>query len=159
MKSKSLLSYFVFFVLFCSLIINPVFSSSIMWSHTFGGEYGEAARDIIQTSEGGYAIVGFKPTEENGNNDYWLIKTDENGNEEWNQTYGGIHDDHAFSIIETQDQGFIITGEWLVVKIDKQGNMLWNETFLEGIIRSLVTIFIRSSVKLDLSLEKTLQFS
>ena len=132
LSEKLLVSFMGFFVLFGFLLVTPVFGSSIMWSKTYGSGYWERATDILQTSDGGYVIVGYAPTEGAGNNDYWLIKTDENGNEQWNKTYGGIHDDHASAVIQTQDQGFVIVGPWLLVKTDENGTMMWNQTLLSG---------------------------
>lgn len=42
--------------------------------------------------------------------DLLLIKTDSSGQEIWNQTYGGEKGDCGYSIIETDDGGFITAG-------------------------------------------------
>ena len=74
------------FLLFCSFI----WSRSIIWDKTFGAEQGDEAKHIEQTSDEGYVIIGNKGVT-NGNTtnqELWLIKTDSNGDEEWNQLYG-----------------------------------------------------------------------
>ena len=109
-----------------------------MWSQTYGGRYEDSARVIIQTSDGGYALVGSTPTSGVGNNDYWLIKIDDNGDEEWNQTYGGLLDDYPSALIQTSDGGYAIAGSWLWIKTDEYGNLKWNQTFLFGNTRTLV---------------------
>ncbi|MAZ58595.1 MAG: hypothetical protein CMP56_04240, partial [Flavobacteriales bacterium] len=68
-----------------------------------------------QTTDGGYIICGVSQTNEiNPNPDYdnvYLIKTDENGEEEWSQTYDGSGgDDWGYSVKQTTDGGYIICG-------------------------------------------------
>ena len=46
----------------------------------------------------------------NGNNDAYLLKTDSEGNELWSRTYGGSGTDQGRHIVETLDQGYIISG-------------------------------------------------
>ena len=64
---------------------------------------------IKQVGDGGYIIAG--STGPNNNyQDLYLIKTDSDGNEEWNTIYGGSSQDLAYSVQPVQDGGYIITG-------------------------------------------------
>jgi hypothetical protein len=93
---------------------------------------------LIATSDGGYAIAGVKDSPDKGWN-YWLIKTDANGNLQWNQTYGGNGDDIPSSVVECSDGGYAIAGytnsfgagnnDYWLVKTDASGNMQWNQTY------------------------------
>lgn len=62
-------------------LISPVRASSVMWSKTYTGTPYETAESVIETSDGGYALAGYKGdyTDPFTHADFWLIKTDEYG--------------------------------------------------------------------------------
>ncbi|RJS74130.1 hypothetical protein CW714_02180, partial [Methanophagales archaeon] len=110
-----------------------------LWNRTFGGISDDEARSVQQTSDGGYMLAGITWSYGLGSGDFWLVKTDSNGNEQWNRTFGGTDHDYAFSIRQTADGGYIVAGwtgsygagdddAWLV-KTDSNGNEQWNRTF------------------------------
>ena len=90
-------------------------SSGIMeWDRTFGGENNDTGHSVEQTSDGGYIISGYKNYRYGYNtSDLWLIKVDENGNEEWNKTFGGNKNEYDWfscSAKPTTDGGYIVVG-------------------------------------------------
>ena len=109
------------------------------WSKTFGGENFESGESVQQTIDGGYFITGITLSFGNGYSDVWLIKTDSNGNMEWNNTIGGFHYDYGWSGIQSSDGGYVIVGrtesygaghgDFWIIKTDGQGFEIWDETY------------------------------
>jgi len=52
------------------------------WNKTFGGYSAEHALSAQQTSDGGYILVGDTRSYGAGESDFWLVKTDSEGNKE-----------------------------------------------------------------------------
>jgi hypothetical protein len=111
------------------------------WSKTFGGEADDGASSVQQTSDGGYIIVGSTESYSSNYGDIWLIKTDSDGNKQWDKTFEKKGHDGGISAQQTSDGGYIITGVtrssarsgeplfiWLI-KTDSKGNKQWDTTF------------------------------
>ena len=117
-----------------------------IWRKVFPDGWMWGDRLIQQTNDNGFIIIGTTHDDED-NVKAWLIKTDENGNEEWNRKIGGREGENGGSVQQVNDGGYIFTGisrsyginneykrsVWLV-KTSSIGVEEWNKTFGEGYI-------------------------
>ncbi|OYU66239.1 MAG: hypothetical protein CFE22_10215 [Cytophagaceae bacterium BCCC1] len=127
-----------------------------LWEKTFGGGLEDYLNDIIQTSDGGYLMVGGTLSLERditgagqGFLDFLVIKIDGTGRQLWEKGFGGNNYDVAFSALENSSKtGFYIAGEsssingqignslgekdGIILRIDKNG-ILQNKNHFGGI--------------------------
>lgn len=94
---------------------------------------------LILTSDNGFAFLG---NTQDGDEDIYLIKTDENGNVQWQQSYGGAFGDNGLDMKQTPDGGYIIAGganrigedqSLYIIKTDELGSSLAN--FIYGQVK------------------------
>ena len=121
------------------LLVKTDSDGNEQWSKTFGGTDFECATSVQQTTDGGYILAGRTESYGAGVTDVWLVKTDSDGNEQWEKTFGGIDSDCAGSVQQTADGGYILAGStesygagnndaWLV-RTDSNGDKQWDKTF------------------------------
>jgi hypothetical protein len=129
-------------------------NGNIMWQNTIGGSDAENLRSITQTPDGGYICGGHSTSNISGDktenclgfSDYWIVKLDDVGNIQWQNTIGGSSPDNLSTIILTADGGYLCGGysyssisgdksehcignaDYWVVKLDSTGNIQWQNT-------------------------------
>lgn len=142
-------------------------NGNLIWNKTFGGKSEDKGLSIQLAKDGGYILTGYvthervDPEPWYGNLDYdiLLIKTDKDGNQQWNRTFGGDKYEVPNSVIQTSDSGFIIAAgiysneynilnNWIVygknnnnngwlIKTDNNGLEQWNRVLDENILTSI----------------------
>ncbi|HLG34155.1 MAG TPA: T9SS type A sorting domain-containing protein [Bacteroidia bacterium] len=110
-----------------------------LWTRRFGSSNSEIAYSVQQTYDGGYVICGETQGFGAGSSDVYLIRTDNLGNMLWSKAFGNQYDDHGYSILETNDNGYIIAGynrtifsndfHVYVIKTDVNGDTLWTKNY------------------------------
>ena len=107
------------------------------WITTLGGADSDSGYSVQQTPDGGYIIAG-DSSSYSSSGDAYLVKTDANGNEEWHNVFGGDQWDGAYSVDQTTDGGYILSGyygyeDWTndvyLIKTDASGNEEWSTCF------------------------------
>ncbi len=135
---------------------------NILWDKTLGGDSYDYYPTAIQTADGGFLIggtsssvisgnksenyVGYVPFVSEPDDDYWIIKLNDSGIIEWQNTIGGNSTDILRDIINTPDGGYLLGGisysmtsgdktedsrgffDYWVVKLDNLGNVIWDKT-------------------------------
>ncbi|MFX0052630.1 MAG: hypothetical protein ACFE8U_15235, partial [Candidatus Hermodarchaeota archaeon] len=91
-------------------LVKTNITGQVEWNRTIGGPGAEYGFSIIESSEGGYILAGRTDSYGVGGEDAWLLKTDANGQVEWNHTFGGTGNDAANSVIATTDGGYVFAG-------------------------------------------------
>ncbi len=124
---------------FDAYLIKTDKNGDTLWTKTFGGIYDDKGYSMQQTIDSGYIIAGMTWSFGAGDNDVFLIKTDENGDTLWTKTYGGTEKDYGYCVQQTNDNGYIITGlTWsfgagsddiYLIKTDENGDTLWTKTY------------------------------
>jgi PKD repeat protein len=123
-----------------------------LWDKTYGGNKDDVMTSVYATSDGGFILGGYtssdstgdKKTFRKGHVDYWVIKTDANGQYQWEKDYGGTKDDYLYRVVETYDGGYYFFGasssdssgdksqdskgtfDFWIIKTDANGNYMWD---------------------------------
>ena len=107
------------------------------WDHTYGGDETDKIQTVIETDAGGFALAGGSSSFASDGDDMWLIRTDNTGAKQWDETYSNSNDDGVVGegLIQTDDSGFALSGftggsldnTWLV-KVTNSGTKEWDST-------------------------------
>lgn len=124
---------------------------ALSWQHTYGGAADEQVMDAVQTTDGGYLLVGYTFSDDgqvsgqHGNEDLWVVKTNAAGVFIWQRALGGSASERGYAAAVTSDGGYILAGTatdqggdvaniigdgdiWMV-KLDAAGTIDWESTY------------------------------
>lgn len=125
------------------------------WQNSFGGNGADFLYAAQSTSDGGYVLAGAstssksgdKVSENQGNEDIWVIKIDAQGKLQWQNSFGGNGNDIPVDVIRTNDGGYLIASnsnsasselkksknfggnDYYIIKLNEKGELLWEKTF------------------------------
>jgi len=105
---------------------------------SFGGNKDDEGVAMCLTNDGGFLLAGSTRSYGAGSEDIYLIKLNSYWQQMWSATYGGVHQDHARSIITT-DEGIMILGDvWdggntrlgmYLSLVDTEGYEIWSKQY------------------------------
>ena len=125
------------------ILIKTDDEGNLEWEKQFSNNKVDMGLSVIQTSDGGYTITG-KTNQGNTNfDDLYIIRTDSNGTKIWEKTHGGDYNEVGYSIEQTIDGGYIITGstssfgdniennnqDVYLIKVSEDGSLEWSKYF------------------------------
>jgi len=123
-------------------VVKLTVDGSIDWQRAIGGSHEDFTFQIIETAEGGYALLGYTFSNDGDVTDFsvsggpWLIKLNSDGGMLWQRTFpGGLH-----SIQQTPDLGYILSGssagpaplypiDARLLKLNSLGETVWERTY------------------------------
>ena len=122
------------------LLVKVDSAGELVWQREFGGSETDFGQTLTRAPDGGYVIGGSTYSFGVANSDVYLIKTDADGNLEWQKTYGGDKWETVYGIVPTSDGGFAAAGwtssydapggsDAFFIKTDVLGNLLWRKQF------------------------------
>lgn len=117
-------------------------SGNELWNKTVGGVNWDEASSVKSTTDGGFIISGYTLNQGAGAKDGYLVKTDADGNVQWDNAYGLDHADEFSDIVELPDGGFLAAGyaitiftdndqfsDLFIVRTDAQGNEMTRQFY------------------------------
>lgn len=113
-------------------------TGKLLWEKTIGGSSFDVGRSIQKTTDGGYLISGSSRSNDNniinkGQNDAWILKIDNKGNQQWQQTVGGNNIDFCYDATELSNGTIIAVGE----SSSNSGDISTNKGFSDALVIKL----------------------
>ena len=116
---------------------------NLKWTKIYNDIFNHVSvRSAIQTQDNGFVVTGSVIDYDSTGNasDAFLMKTDDTGKVLWFKCYGGKEDEAAYSVAQTKDRGFIMTGGasgfsysgMYVIKTDSLGDIIWTKTYSDS---------------------------
>lgn len=117
-------------------VVKLTANGSVSWQKRYGGSNHEYGRDIVQTNDGGYLVVGRTESFAVEESDGWIIRINSTGDIIWQKRYDRTAEDEFNDMYPTNDGRFLIVGTtgrfdpdtWLLL-VDGSGNIIWEKTY------------------------------
>jgi len=111
---------------------------NFLWEQQYGGGNFEGGYSLVQTPDSGFLLLGWTRSFGAGQRDFYLVKTDSLGVQQWQRTYGGGGDEVGFSIMLLSDGNYLLTGAGSQgsagsigrkYKVTPEGGVIWSKTY------------------------------
>ncbi len=136
---KRLIRLFIPFIVLAIFTFSSNHLLAQGWEQTFGGNANDQAFSVISTLDGGYAVLGFSESNSALGTNVILVKTDENGEEQWSKSFGGTRDDKGYELVQDKAGNYIIIGQTssigngeddvLLLKVNSKGEEIWQKAY------------------------------
>jgi hypothetical protein len=136
-------------------IVKTDASGNKLWDKRYGGSAYEQYGSAVQTPDSGYLIGGMSASDTSGDmhhinhgaGDFWVLKTDKNGNIQWENNYGGDGTDEMWALVNSPDGGYLLAGrtnsddtmdvtepargdnDYWMIKINSAGVKQWDKRY------------------------------
>jgi hypothetical protein len=118
-----------------ALLMKLTLEGDVLWERTWGGDGYEQAHGVAQAEDGGYYIFGETDSYGAGGRDFFLLKVDQNGAEDWYSTYGREHREWPYGMLKLENGDLLLYGfteptsgrgrEQYVLRLDPEGKLTW----------------------------------
>ena len=108
-----------------------------LFDRSYGGSDWDKAHDMVELTDGGFVLVGETYSYGAGNNDIYIIRTDDVGDTIWTRTYGGTEADYANAVLLDGDSIVVVGGtqsfgngmtDGIILKYHIDGTLGWVKT-------------------------------
>jgi len=132
----------------------PVLSQGMIesWHRTYDSGMNDTGMGVAVDSQDNVIVTGYTMTAA-GNNDYYTIKYESNGNKIWDVTYDSGRDDRAMDVAVDSLDNIIVTGwsynasgnyDYYTIKYDSTGNTIWDATYDSGMTDEVFGVAVDS---------------
>ena len=120
-----------------ALLMKLTLDGDVLWERTWGGDGYEQALSVVPAGDGGYYIFGETDSYGAGDRDFFLLKTTEDGTEEWFQTYGGARREWPYGMLHLSNGDLLIYGftesiaggrDEYTIRVAQDGDVIWEYT-------------------------------
>ncbi len=123
----------------------------LQWQKSYGGEGEDLLKKAVELDNGDLILAGTstsgadgnKTTTNKGYRDWWVLRTDKNGEIRWQKTFGNEADEVITGLVYTKDKQLLLGGYFSDIdenttqnnaeielrKTDLQGNLIWKQTY------------------------------